>query len=31
MFAVFVLCERKNGKREKSKYHSAVGKEAPTG
>jgi hypothetical protein len=30
MFIVFALCKRKNDKREKKKYHSAEGKEAPT-
>jgi hypothetical protein len=30
MFVVFALAERKNDKREKSKYRSAEGKEAPT-
>jgi hypothetical protein len=30
MFIVFALAERKNDKREKRKYRSAEGKEAPT-
>jgi hypothetical protein len=29
-FVVFALAERKNDKREKRKYRSAEGKEAPT-